>query len=253
MLQRQHHVSIVVDGSVTHTIVCTPEHLAELALGRLFCDRVITSCDDVASLHLCKQGDVVKVELTRPVALAPIVPEHASTCASMREAHASAVSDASLPPLALRAFDRRWIFSLAREFAQDTPMHKKTRGAHSCFLAQNGTILFFCEDLGRHNAFDKAIGWALRHNIDLTRCIALTSGRVPTDMAIKAIRAQIPVLLSASVPTDETLVLARQKNLALIGQVRDGQVSVFHDPTKSMGEPARRFVLQTGAEASLAG
>ena len=56
--------------------------------------------------------------------------------------------------------------------------------------------LFSCEDIGRHNALDKVIGYALRHQIDLTECMVYSSGRIPTDMAMKAIYAGIPVLSS---------------------------------------------------------
>lgn len=255
-LQRQHSVSILVDGTVAYTLVCTPEHLVELALGRLFSDGVIGSRDDVESVHVCKQGDVVRVALTGRASAAfeatkgRPAPSHISTCNTVREAHVALTSDKVLPPVTPLPFPRPWVFDLAHEFAQDTPMHKRTRGAHSCFLAQGGSVLFFCEDLGRHNAFDKAVGWALRHNVDLGRCFAITSGRVPTDMATKAIRAGIPVLLSASVPTDQTVELARQKGLTLIGQIKDGQVAVFHDPTGSMSRRTAVVRPQRAARAS---
>lgn len=236
-LPRQHSVSVVVDDTVAYTLVCTPEHVPELVLGRLFSDRIIETAGDVSSLHVCRHGDVVKVGLAQAVVLDRLVPLRVSTCNGVREAHAVRTGNTSLPALTPLPFDPAWVFALAAEFARDTPMHRRTRGTHSCFLAQGNRVLFCCEDLGRHNAFDKAVGWALMQGVQLDRCLAVTSGRVPTDMATKAIRAKIPVLLSASVPTEDALDLARRKNLALIGRIKEDEVSVFCDPKHSMDRP----------------
>lgn len=244
-LQHEHQLSILVDGQMAYTLVCTPEHLPELALGRLFSDGVIEGVDDVTSVHLCQHGDVVKVTLAHPQPSSPAEPAHISTCNAAREAHLALQGHASLTPMKAKPFDRRWAFSAVEAFSRDTPMHKRTRGVHSCFLVHSGDVLFCCEDLGRHNAFDKAVGWALRQGVDASSCMAITSGRIPTDMAAKAVRARIPVLLSASVPTDEALCLAQAKNLTLIGRIKTDEVTVFHDPSNSMTPSAPMRILHT--------
>lgn len=244
-LQHEHQLSILVNGRMAYTLVCTPEHLLELALGRLFSEGVIESTTDVASVHVCQHGDVVKVSLTHPRPSSSTEPAHISTCNAIREAHLAFRSHTNLEPMEAKPFNRRWIFAAADAFSRDTPMHRRTRGAHSCFLIRSGKVLFCSEDLGRHNAFDKAVGWALYHNVNMSRCMAVTSGRIPSDMAAKAIRARIPVLLSASVPTDEALSLARAKNLTLIGRIKANEVTVFHDPANSMTPAMSAHILQT--------
>lgn len=77
-------------------------------------------------------------------------------------------------------------------------------------------MLFCCKDLGRHNAFDKAIGRALIKGIDLKRATVFTSGRTPVDMTAKAICAGIPIFASKAVPTDHAIELARKNRLTLI-------------------------------------
>lgn len=77
-------------------------------------------------------------------------------------------------------------------------------------------VVACCEDIGRHNALDKAIGTALVQDIDLRGCLAFTSGRVPTDMAVKAVRAGIPVLATCKVATDKAFELADEYGLALV-------------------------------------
>ena len=67
------------------------------------------------------------------------------------------------------------------------PLYRATRAVHSCFVLHKGEIVFACEDLGRHNALDKAVGCAVLGR-PLAECVLYTSGRVPADMVRKAIR-----------------------------------------------------------------
>lgn len=65
------------------------------------------------------------------------------------------------------------------------------------------------EDIGRHNALDKVLGWALEQGIPLGECIVYTSGRIPVDMVLKVIRAGVPVFASKAMPTAESVALAK--------------------------------------------
>lgn len=123
-----------------------------------------------------------------------------------------------------------WIFSLADRFAAGMPLHGQTWCTHSGFLAQEDRLLFQCEDIGRHNALDKLIGHALCHGIDLTGCIVYSSGRIPVDMAEKAIRAGIPILASKASPTAEAIRLARTYDLTLICGARQDRMKLYAGP-----------------------
>ena len=65
---------------------------------------------------------------------------------------------------------------------QGLPLYRATHAVHSCLLLRAGKILYRCEDLGRHNALDKAVGCALTEGVPLAECVLFTSGRVPVDM-----------------------------------------------------------------------
>ena len=120
-----------------------------------------------------------------------------------------------------------WIFHMADAFADGSPLHGITFATHSCILAQKDHILFSCEDIGRHNALDKVIGYALRHNIDLHQCMVYSSGRIPTDMTLKVIHAGIPILSSKASPTSEAIDLAKKYHLTLICAARRDRMKVF--------------------------
>lgn len=139
-----------------------------------------------------------------------------------------------MTPVTPVPWKKQWIFDLADCFANGTPLHSQTWATHSCFLACDGELLFQCEDIGRHNALDKVIGYALRHNIDLKKCVVYSSGRIPTDMAIKAIRAGIPVLASKASPSAEAVAMAKEYHLTLICAARRDRMKLFtgNNPTE---------------------
>lgn len=209
-VQTEHQVDIVVDGAFYADVACTPEYLVELVLGRLCTDGIVGGMGEVEG--------IVLDESTSTTA-------HVALRLSARDRRG-----ARPPAVRPMAWEPDQVFALARRFACDTPMHRKTHGTHSCMLADRDDVLFCCEDIGRRNAFDKVVGYALRNGIDLGETIAFTSGRVPSDMVAKAAYAGIPVLVSAAVPTDRAVADAKTCGIALIATAKAEAFRVFSDP-----------------------
>ena len=189
---------------------CIPEYLTEVILGHLKTEGLIHSLEDVESVELRENGQKAMVCISVP--LPSGFPDQYT-----KTPH----------PLTPIDWKPEWIFSLADRIAEGMPLHEKTWGAHSCFLALGEQLLFSCEDIGRHNALDKVIGYALRHQIDLKEGMVYSSGRIPTDMAMKAIYAGIPVLSSKASPTTEAIELAKTYRLTLICAARRDRMKVF--------------------------
>lgn len=233
----EHLLHIYINEQLTMKVVCTPRHLAELVLGRLLSEGIISGLDEVEQLYLCKTGQRAKVTLTdhakRPAS--GFVETTPSCCTGNRTLNDSFVRYGPLVPVTPIPWDPEWIFALADQFSLGTELHSRTWATHSCFLAQGGTLLFSCEDIGRHNALDKAIGYALRHGIHLNECIVYSSGRIPTDMVEKAIRAGIPILCTKAYPTQEAVSLARAHRLTLIGCARQRQMKLYAAPDPAPG------------------
>ena len=195
----EHSMDVFLNGCKAMTLVCVPQFLPELVLGRLLTETIIHGMEDVQQLRISGDGSRADVTLSEN----PILPEAAS-----------------LKPVKPIFWKSEWIFQLADRFAQGMPLHAATWATHSCFLARSGEILFSCEDIGRHNAMDKVIGYALRNGIPLSDCMVYSSGRIPVDMTVKAIRAGIPVLVSKAAPTQEAISLANAYGLTLICSAR---------------------------------
>jgi FdhD protein len=98
--------------------------------------------------------------------------------------------------------------------------------------APDGQVFLHAEDVGRHNAMDKVIGRAFMERRDLSKMVALLSGRLSFEMALKAIRAGIPLLAAVSAPTTMALELAQEMNLTCAGFARGGSMNVYTHPER---------------------
>ena len=208
-----------VDGRIVATLCCSADHLDELVVGHLLTEGIIDTriSPEALSLEISLPTANVRVE----GALVPTASTTGNHMITTTSAARLRTSKAPLPkPFAPKSWSAATVCSLAREFAKDRTSHARTRGCHSAYLSDGRRVLCIREDVGRHNAFDKVVGWAFLHGIDLAGCMLYTSGRVPTDMVFKAIRARIPILISKAVATDKAITLARNANLVLICEAR---------------------------------
>ena len=111
----------------------------------------------------------------------------------------------------------------------EQPAFSATGGLHAAALFDaQGSALVVREDVGRHNAVDKVIGWALRGGVELERCTLMVSGRVSFELVQKAVAARVPVLAGISAPT--SLAVRMAEGLTLVGFLREGSMNVYsHD------------------------
>ena len=192
----EHFMEVSVNGEKAFTLSCTPECLRELVVGRLYTERIIKNADDIESLFISDDGNICEVVL--------------------KEGVENSDGKNELPVLPEVSIDSQSIFKLAEKFSEDGNLHRSTNGTHSCYIRlENGSIVSF-EDIGRHNALDKAVGYILLKNRSTEGIMIYTTGRVSTDMVEKTVAAGIPVLVSKAVPTSKALELAKRYGLKLI-------------------------------------
>ncbi len=232
-LLQEHHMEIYVNEKLAARLVCTANDLEDLVVGRLITEGLIDRFSDIEQMHLCESGNRARVFLKETVEFAP-KEEEEPTCCTENHVYLRRLSSEEEKPLATEekesgpcgsnvakltcraTWKDEWIFGLVNAFAQDSKLHKSTGGTHSCMLAVEDRILYQAEDIGRHNALDKAVGYAVRNQLDRQKCILFTTGRVPTDMLKKVIQAGIPILVSKAIPTADAVELAKANGVALI-------------------------------------
>ena len=212
----------------------TPGDDAALGLGFVLSEGLVTSPADVLELS-SSNGELV-------IALvATAAPRVKQRLARTHEIRASCglcgLRDAEhllddLPPLLSGSpkLELERLAAFEHAFRARQAAFSATGGCHAAALfAQDGTVLGFGEDVGRHNALDKAIGFAARAGHPLERAIAMLSGRAGFDLVLKCLRLRVPVVLSMSAPSSLGFDLCEQSGATLIGFVRDGKGKVYTD------------------------
>lgn len=232
----EHHLSCYINEQLAFKLVCTPEKLDALILGYLFSEGYIDHLDDIDFIYICKSGERVKVQLNKIISLNSL--DHDTTSASISCGNNKKIRQAAqittLKSLPAHPCSEETIFKLANSCNRNAALFNETGGTHCAALSVDDNEILVCEDIGRHNAVDKTIGMALTDNQDFSHAVLFTTGRIPSDMVIKAIRCGIPVIASHSAPTNAAIELARQFNLTLIGFVRGKRLNIY---AGALGKP----------------
>ena len=234
----EHHMNVIINTISTFEVVCSPDFLPQLVVGRLMTEGIVGSTDEIEQVYVCDKGTRAEVILTdkKRANFNKTSVETVPTCCTGNKTLNSFFQADEMPePVTPIELDEEWLFSMTAFFKADSPAHKKSYGTHSCYVSWKGqnfeeTAPFVCEDLGRHNAFDKAVGCAVCAGVDLKNCMAFTSGRLPVDMVTKACRAKIPILASKAVPTESGIELAKRSNLTLICSAYPDSADVIFCP-----------------------
>lgn len=197
---------LLVNGRPFNRQACTPGNARELAVGFLCSEGYISNAEEILELESDEAAVRASVRLAEPL----------RRRGPMR-----------LPPL---HWDPRTVMDLSRAFLERSALFRETGSVHSALIARDTEPLCFAEDLGRFNALDKCLGKALLAGADLARCALFTSGRLPLGIALKTIRAGIPLVVSRSAPTDAALELASRCRLQIAGFARGDRMTVYEPP-----------------------
>jgi FdhD protein len=222
----------------------TPGHDLDLAAGFLFTEGIverraqIVNLEENAGDNEANRGNVVRAQLA-PESTPDFekMRRHffaSSSCGICGKASIDAVRARTLvPPNEQLRLDPEVLIRLPDTLRESQAVFGRTGGLHAAALFDaRGQLLVLREDIGRHNAVDKVIGWALlEERVPLSSVVMLVSGRGGFEIAQKAIVAGLPVVASVSAPSSLAVQLARELRLTLIGFLR-----------------GRRFVIYAGEE-----
>ena len=129
----------------------------------------------------------------------------------------------------LSAVEIELILRLTQElFETPGDLFQSTGCAHSCALVTDGIVQCYREDIGRHNALDKVIGFALKNGIPISKSIVFSSGRISRDYLEKVIKAGFRIVVSRTAVTASAVALARQENITMLGFIRKNGGNIYH-------------------------
>jgi len=237
-------------GSATLVVLMrTPGHDAELARGFLVSEGVVAHPGQIRSLRHCSLAtdpdaadNVIRVHLEEgvPVDLQRLRRNlHASSsCGICGKASIENVLHSAPPLHDDSRFDARGLAGLVSDLRSGQALFDRTGGVHGAGLvAPDGSLLVVREDVGRHNAVDKVIGWALeRGRLPLSGHALVVSGRISFEIAQKALAARIPLVAAVSAPTSLAVELAEGAGLTLVGFLREGRANVYGLRARLAGE-----------------
>jgi FdhD protein len=245
---REEPLEIQLGGAPLAVVMRTPGHDAELALGFLVTERVVASPDQIESVRHCRQvSDPDASENVIRVLLRPGVDVdldglrrnlYASSSCGICGKATIANALASAPPLADESrFEMAFFPPLPERLRGAQRTFAATGGLHAAGLfAPDGRLLVTREDIGRHNAVDKVIGWALREGrLPLAGHVLLVSGRISYELVQKALVARIPVLAAVSAPSSLAVELAERARMTLIGFLRGSSFNVYGERSRVVG------------------
>ena len=241
-------LEIRIDGKPLTVTMRTPGSDVELAQGFLLTEGIIARRDDVLTVRYCKGAgpDQVNTYNVLDVTLAQDVPTPdvdmtrnfyaTSSCGVCGKASLEAVRTISKhgpgdDPTTVTA---ETLSNLPDRLRDEQKVFASTGGLHGAALFDvDGTTLVVREDIGRHNAVDKVIGWALENDrIPLSATVLLVSGRASFELTQKAVMAGIPVLAAVSAPSSLAVDLASQSGLTLVAFLRGDSMNVYTRPDR---------------------
>jgi FdhD protein len=249
-----------INGSAITVTMRTPGSDVELAQGFLLTEGVIGKRDDIARVEYCRGAAVPHPESLRSsppndatntynvldVTLAPDVPVPGldvtrnfyttSSCGVCGKGSIDAVRTISRhsPGDDPTVVTSEVLTAMPGQLRNAQRVFASTGGLHGAALfGADGSMLVVREDIGRHNAVDKVIGWAVEHErIPLTGTVLLVSGRASFELTQKAVMAGIPVLAAVSAPSSLAVDLASQAGLTLIAFLRGESMNVYTRPDR---------------------
>ncbi|MEM2975309.1 MAG: formate dehydrogenase accessory sulfurtransferase FdhD [Candidatus Bathyarchaeia archaeon] len=232
---------IIINQKKYVTILCLPNNQKELAIGHLLSQGIITNLNEIEEISL-KENEICKIKLKPEIDIKkrlaltkPFARLITSACGSADYWPIFKLADR----LELSKIPQNWkinaktLQNVVQQLNKLAKTFQKTGAVHIAALYENNGILSaYAEDIGRHNAIDKAIGMAALKEEKWQECILASSGRLTGDIVLKAARMQIPMVASMAAAISSGLEIATYTGITLIGFVRGKRFNIYTHPER---------------------
>lgn len=216
-LPEESPVTIYVNDENVATFMCTPEHLKELAVGYLITSGIIQSMKDILILRACDEEQEIYVN-------APNATLNGNKLKQMITSGCGSGMNTIEKLNELPKVDSEHTVRLdeiqtnCKKMIQKADKYKEHGAIHSSALISENFFVAM-EDIGRHNAQDKVTGYAAMRDVDFSKSMIITTGRISTDMVYKAVNSNIPIICSLSNTTTLAVEMANQCNITIVCRI----------------------------------
>lgn len=223
---------LFVNTTFWATILCSPTHLKELAVGHLLSEGVLKSTAEIEEVTLKETENTCIVKLKPSVNVEDRVRLSRlhtrvilSACGSESPYQYAGKTPQVESKLTVKA---QVIFDSVNQLNFKAEGFRQTGGLHVAAIYKgDGTLVALAEDVGRHNAVDKVIGVAALNKIDFGACFLALSGRMSGDVAFKAAKVGLPIVASIAAALSSGIAVAEAANLTLVGFVRGKRMNIY--------------------------
>jgi FdhD protein len=214
-------LAVTVNGRHALTAMISPDMLREFVIGFLFTEGIIKDADEIESIRIedTNAGVLTKSPFKILVSKKTVL----SGCGGSM----SYLDIDKLPEInSDLLLDSETIRNSVKE-ALDSRLHVLTGGIHVVGLYDSKGKVCVVEDIGRHNALDKIVGYALENKIDLSKTYIICSGRISSEMVRKCLTANIPIVVSRGATTTLAVDIAKSRGLTIVGFVRSKKMNIY--------------------------
>lgn len=207
----EYPLEFILNGKSINTFLCTQVNLKELVIGYSMCKGIIDSLEDIKYIEIDEVNRVARLDTFEE----KFIENYKDICKFV---------DGDI------FLDFSEIYNMMERNLTSSKLFKHTGGVHSVAVFDKDSEVVICEDVARHNAMDKAIGYCILNNIPLNDKVVVLSGRVSVEMMTKAALNKIPMVISKSAPTNLSIELADRLNITLVGFVRGKGMNIYTHP-----------------------
>ncbi len=228
-------LSLNINGEKFVKLICTPNDIEELGIGYMYTEGIIKSIKDIKQIDFRYKSEdsgdlyidlVENLKFTSSDEETTIIKTITTACGNSKTFRLKVFNYYNFNSNQNK-IDFSKINIIMKKFNIKSELFVKTGGVHSCALTDLNDILYFCEDIGRHNAVDKIIGEAIKNGVNLNNYIIITSGRISSEIVYKCLAADIYTIISRSAPTTKAIEIGDKYGMTIIGFARGNRLNIY--------------------------
>lgn len=233
-LPSERPITVHMNGIEIATVQGSPMHLEEMAAGFLLAEGLIEDREKLVAVDADRQRGLVYVDYADELPDEFIYRKRYITSGCGKGVTFSSIGHArGLDPVSSSlTVHPEHLLSMVRQLAHEGVERKETAGVHGCGFGAHGALISIREDIGRHNAVDKLIGRAWLDRLPMHDLVLISTGRVSYEMAVKAAKARIPVVVSRHGVTDLAAEIASELGITMVAYCRGNRMVVLTHPER---------------------
>lgn len=217
-------ITLTINNKIKRSLSAIEDSLKEFAVGYLFNENMVKTLEDIEKIEI--DGNKINVEINDTL----LKTKETVLCSDSAGGWRSKINNIE-PVTSNFQVKSDELIDRIEELKNNAQIWQATGGTHVAGIVYKGNFIVK-EDVSRHVAVDKVIGYGILHDYDLSNCYVIYSGRMPADMVIKIVRAGIPVLASNAAPAYSGCETAKKGNVTLVGFLRGQRFNVYNNKNR---------------------